>query len=59
MKPAEFEKWALEYIEERKDEGIFSSDSIWNLYKTANDATYLGDDPMSGVYALFLSLIHI
>ena len=53
MKPEEFEKWALEYIEERKDEGIFSSDSIWNLYKTANDATYLGDDPMSGVYALF------
>ena len=53
MKPAEFEKWALEYIEERKDEGIFSSDSIWNLYKAHNDATYLGDDPMSGVYALF------
>lgn len=53
MKPEEFEKWALEYIDERKDEGIFSSDSIWNLYKTANDATYLGDDPMSGVYALF------
>ncbi len=45
----EFEKWAMEYIEDRKEEGIFSEDSIWNLYKSANDATYLGDDPMAGL----------
>ena len=51
--PAEFEEWAKEYIEERKAEGIFSEDSIWNLYKQANDATYLGDDPMANWLALF------
>ena len=56
MSPAEFEEWSREYIEERKTEGIFSEDSIWNLYKQANDATYLGDDPMAGVYALFGAL---
>ena len=49
----EFEKWAMEYIEDRKEEGIFSEDSIWNLYKSANDATYLGDDPMAGLMAVF------
>ena len=53
LKPEEFEEWAKEYIEERKDEGIFSEDSIWNLYKQANDATYLGDDPMAGWMFLF------
>ena len=51
--PAEFEEWAKEYIEERKAEGIFSEDSIWNLYKQANDATYLGDDPMASWMFLF------
>jgi|9_EtaG_2_1085328.scaffolds.fasta_scaffold00728_4 hypothetical protein len=49
----EFTRWAAEYIEERKNEGFFSTDSIWNLYKAANDATYLGDDPMAGAMALF------
>ena len=53
LKPADFEEWAKDYIEERKSEGIFSEDSIWNLYKAANDATYLGDDPLSGVNAMF------
>lgn len=53
MKPADFEEWAKEYIAERKAEGIFSEDSVWNLYKAANDATYLGDDPMAGVNAAF------
>ena len=53
LKPAEFEEWAKEYIEERKAEGIFSEDSLWNLYKAANDATYLGDDPMAGLNFLF------
>ena len=53
LKPSDFETWAKEYIEERKAEGIFSEDSLWNLYKAANDATYLGDDPMSGVNFLF------
>ena len=51
--PAEFEEWAKEYITERQDEGFFSRDSIWNLYKQANDATYLGSDPMAGLNALF------
>lgn len=51
--PAEFEEWAKEYIVERRDEGFFSRDSIWNLYKQANDATYLGSDPMAGFNALF------
>jgi hypothetical protein len=45
--PAEFETWATTYINERKQEGFFSSDSIWNLYKVANDATYLGKDPFA------------
>ena len=53
MKPSEFEEWAKEYIAERKSEGIFSEDSIWNLYKAANDATYLGDDPLAGVNFVF------
>jgi len=53
MSPSEFEDWAKDYLEERKSEGIFSEDSLWNLYKAANDATYLGDDPMAGVLALF------
>ena len=53
LKPADFEEWAKDYIGERKTEGIFSEDSIWNLYKAANDATYLGDDPLSGVNAMF------
>lgn len=53
MEPSEFQEWAKEYILERKAEGIFSDDSIWNLYKTANDATYLGDDPMAGINFLF------
>lgn len=53
MAPDEFQEWAKEYIAERKSEGIFSEDSLWNLYKTANDATYLGDDPMAGLNALF------
>ena len=53
LTPGEFEEWAKEYIEERKAEGIFSEDSIWNLYKSANDATYLGDDPFAGVNFLF------
>ena len=49
----EFKEWAKEYIEERKSEGFFSDDSIWNLYKAANDATYLGDDPMANLWAIF------
>ena len=53
LKPSEFEEWAKEYLEERKSEGIFSEDSLWNLYKAANDATYLGDDPMAGLNFLF------
>lgn len=53
LKPAEFEEWAKEYLEERKSEGIFSEDSLWNLYKAANDATYLGDDPYAGLNFLF------
>ena len=51
--PGEFQEWAKEYIAERKEEGIFSSDSIWNLYKAANDATYLGNDPLAGLIAVF------
>jgi hypothetical protein len=53
LTPDEFTKWAAEYIEERKNEGFFRTDNIWNLYKMANDATYLGDDPMAGAMALF------
>jgi hypothetical protein len=53
LSPQEFQEWAAEYIEERKDEGIFTEDSLWNLYKAANDATYLGDDPLAGVNFLF------
>ena len=53
LDPNEFKDWAKEYIEERKNEGIFSEDSIWNLYKAANDATYLGDDPMANLWAVF------
>ena len=53
LKPEEFEEWAKDYIAERQAEGIFSEDSIWNLYKQANDATYLGDDPMAGWMFLF------
>ena len=53
LTPGEFEEWAKEYIEERKAEGIFSEDNIWNLYKSANDATYLGDDPLASLNALF------
>ena len=56
LSPSDFQEWAAEYIEERKAEGIFSEDSIWNLYKAANDATYLGDDPMAGVNFLFGAL---
>lgn len=53
LSPEEFKDWAKDYVAERKSEGIFSEDSIWNLYKAANDATYLGDDPMAGLNALF------
>ena len=56
LSPSEFQEWAADYIEERKGEGIFSEDSIWNLYKAANDATYLGDDPLAGVNFLFGAL---
>ena len=56
LSPSDFQEWAAEYIEERKAEGIFSEDSIWNLYKAANDATYLGDDPIAGVNFLFGAL---
>ena len=52
MNPAEFEVWAKDYIAERKDEGIFSGDSIWNLYKLANDSQYLGDDPIAPLAAI-------
>ena len=51
--PAEFEVWANEYIKERSNEGFFSRDSIWNLYKVANDATFLGEDPMAGANFAF------
>ena len=51
--PSEFQVWATDYIEERKGEGFFSSDSVWNLYKIANDATYLGDDPMAAANFVF------
>jgi hypothetical protein len=53
LKPSEFEEWAKEYVKERKNEGIFSRDSIWNLHKAASDALYLGNDPMAGPNALF------
>jgi hypothetical protein len=53
LRPDEFKDWAKEYIKERASEGIFSEDSIWNLFKAANDATYLGDDPMAGLNAAF------
>jgi hypothetical protein len=55
LTPNDFEEWAKEYIEERKDEGIFTAngDSVWNLYKAANDATYLGDDPYAHLNFLF------
>ena len=53
LTPGEFEEWAKEYIEERKNEGIFRQESIWNYYKAANDATYLGDDPLASLNALF------
>ena len=53
LKPDEFKEWAKEYIKERASEGIFTEDSIWNLFKAANDATYLGDDPMAGLNAAF------
>ncbi len=55
LTPNEFDEWAREYIEERKDEGIFTAngDSVWNLYKTAHDATYLGDDPYANLNFLF------
>lgn len=53
LPPDEFKLWAEEYIQERKQEGIFSEDSIWNLYKAANDATYLGDDPMAPANFIF------
>ncbi len=53
LSAGEFKEWAKEYLNERKSEGIFSDDSIWNLYKAANDATYLGDDPMANLWAIF------
>ena len=53
MSAGEFKEWAKDYIEERKSEGFFTDDSIWNLYKAANDATYLGDDPMANLWAIF------
>jgi hypothetical protein len=53
MQPSEFQEWAKDYIAERKAEGIFSEDSVWNLYKAANDATYLGDDPLALLNAAF------
>ena len=53
LKPSEFEEWAKEYVKERKSEGIFSTDSIWNLHKSANDALYVGNDPMAGANAVF------
>lgn len=49
--PDEFLKWATVYIEDRSKEGVFSSDSIWNLYKIANDARYLGNDPAAAAFA--------
>ena len=45
LTPREFEDWAKDYIEERSNEGIFSEDSIWNLYKIVNDEQFLGNDP--------------
>ena len=45
LTPREFEDWAKDYIEERSNEGVFSEDSIWNLYKIANDEQFLGNDP--------------
>ena len=46
LTPREFEDWAKDYIEERSSEGVFSEDSIWNLYKIVNDEQFLGDDPL-------------
>lgn len=51
MRPEDFRVWAADYIKERKNEGVFSRDSIWNLYKTAHDREYLGDDPYAPLYA--------
>ena len=47
LTPREFEDWAKDYIEERSNEGVFSEDSIWNLYKIVNDEQFLGDDPQA------------
>jgi len=51
MRPEDFREWAADYIKERKNEGVFSRDSIWNLYKVAHDREYLGDDPYAPLYA--------
>ena len=53
MSNEEFTDWAEDYIEERKDEGIFSRNSIWTLQNTARDRTYLGNNPYAHVNALF------
>ncbi|MDB4817121.1 hypothetical protein OAH58_00890, partial [bacterium] len=53
MSNEEFTEWAEDYIEERKDEGFFSRNSIWTLQNTARDRTYLGNNPYAHVNALF------
>ncbi len=53
MSNEEFTVWAEDYIEERKNEGIFSRNSIWTLQKTARDRTYLGNDPYANLNFLF------
>ncbi len=58
MSPDEFREWAEGYIDDRKSEGIFSSDYIGNLTSTAEDAYWLGDNPMAGVNSA-LALIDV
>lgn len=53
MTNEEFTAWAEDYIEERKNEGIFSRNSLWTLYNTASDKTYLGNDPYANLNFLF------
>lgn len=49
MPPDEFREWAEGYIEDRKNEGFFSSDYVGNLTDAASDAYWLGDNPTAAL----------
>lgn len=49
----DFKLWAEDFIEAQSQEGVFTEDSIFNLYRAVNDRTYLGDDPLANVDAAF------